>query len=985
MQNSDIKFLDKQFKNIVRFLKKPKVGNYKSHKNLWRSFWYLVIGPEKTGKTSLLNNSELSFIFLKTTQKKQIEPTKNYDWWVTKDAVIVDASGKYFQEQQDESISYKKSWINFLKLFKQDAYQHNLKGLIIVLDIKQLIHSNSLQEENLYETIKKRIQEISKYFSKNVPIFLVINKIDLIVGFSEFFDNASLEERQQILGVFLDESKKFSNAFNQIIQKLVDQSAWLLKNENDSQKCNLINNFPLQFAQLGPKLTKLLENIQAKNYNIQGIFFTSAIKRFFIHKLFKKFILMSNLKIDFPQNKRKKIIQYMVYVIILIFGVCLSFLWFKIFEKQANILNKIQNATISYNTLNTLQLPENVALSKKMALLKAIDQYSSKTQTNQPILSWFLTLPEGQKVQNKAKTAVQNALKKMLFDRVVVEAEKSLSDPDTPLITLYNNLKFYLILSNKGPIDKDFVSKQAETIWHHIYPDVSEKDSFSYVQLIFTQLGQPIKPNEKTMEAAQNRLKNLNPYQLAEIIIRAEANDQLLSLNFDSNKSAASILTFINKNVYIPSIYTQPVFDQIYPNAIKKAAQMILKDNWILGKSNYSQLDEKKFTQNLLDNYLNNYATVWHKFLSNINLINFTDITQLNQALKILSNDDSPLKQLINLVQTNLPFEVVSKDNTLKILKTINVNDLQKAIDNLHNYFSPTTVDNKNPDEAAFKLASLRVRNGGRGDAIENLLTQAQLYPEPVKSWVYNLATNSWQLLLFHAQNYMNDIWTKNIFPQYQNQIEGRYPLLSTASTDIDLKNFDYFFRSGGVFSHFIRTYLDPFLQNKNGTWALSIVDGAALNLSHTTLNTLQKAYNLQYIYFKNNRLDVPFTLKLEEMGSNIKSLTLYIGNKKIVYLNQPPYQTAHFSWPGVINPGFVQVVFIDDQGKMVTITPQGPWGLFKLLEGAHSKHIGKPGHYSLILNKDGYAAKLTLVTENGQNVFSLSKLDGIHLPDSLL
>jgi type VI secretion system protein ImpL len=66
--------------------------------------WYIVAGPQSSGKTSLLLSSNLNFHSLPGQRNEEIysiRPTKGSDWRVTDSAIFVDTAGRYQYEGPD--------------------------------------------------------------------------------------------------------------------------------------------------------------------------------------------------------------------------------------------------------------------------------------------------------------------------------------------------------------------------------------------------------------------------------------------------------------------------------------------------------------------------------------------------------------------------------------------------------------------------------------------------------------------------------------------------------------------------------------------------------------------------------------------------------------------------------------------------------------------------------------------------------------------
>jgi len=187
-----IERLKGHFKGAIEFLKKTTIQKHDKKINLLSLPWFLFIGPENSGKTTLLANSNIHFILaksLKSSQKK-IVPSDISDWWVTKDAVLVDTPGGYILSKTKngtfKSTLFHRLWRELILLIVKYR-KKQLKGVVIALHLPEITRGSRQHKNQLIFDLRKRILELHKTFGGHLPIHLLITKCDLIPGFSEFF------------------------------------------------------------------------------------------------------------------------------------------------------------------------------------------------------------------------------------------------------------------------------------------------------------------------------------------------------------------------------------------------------------------------------------------------------------------------------------------------------------------------------------------------------------------------------------------------------------------------------------------------------------------------------------------------------------------------------------------------------------------------------------------------------------------------------
>ena len=127
-----------------------------------------MLGPKNAGKTTMLAQSNLHFILEKKFKNKQITNSKDYTFWVTKKAIIIDSPGIYFQHKP-------ALWNLFLRLTKKYCRSHKPQGIIVVLDIQDLLIP--AKRNAIYKNLREKITSIQKNFRTDIPWFFIVNKL----------------------------------------------------------------------------------------------------------------------------------------------------------------------------------------------------------------------------------------------------------------------------------------------------------------------------------------------------------------------------------------------------------------------------------------------------------------------------------------------------------------------------------------------------------------------------------------------------------------------------------------------------------------------------------------------------------------------------------------------------------------------------------------------------------------------------------------
>lgn len=989
------KRLNEQVKQFTAFLKETQINYHGIKKTLFQSPWHLITGPQQSGQTTLLNNSEINFVFRKKQPNKFTQGEETH-WWATKNAVIVDAPSDYFNLWHENIHS---AWEIFLKILKKNSYQKKLSSLIIVIDYPGVINPEEKDQRWLLHNLQQQIIDVKKIFSKDVRVFIIINKIDLISGFQDFFESIDLEQRQQPWGILFDKNlshlnliQQFNSKFNDIIARLKNQVLHRIHRENKPYKKLSLYQFPIKFHTIKPALDKIIQELSQNHLFIDGLFFTSSHQTiqpsalsqetlpvhhrqpslgrwYFIHDLFDD-LIFDAAPTTSTNNKTLFYATTVIFIVVIITTV--SFL-INNFIRKSELLNRAENAITIYQLSSSQKNDPNTSffsldyLKNTLSMMKSSS--TPKTETNSGDL----------------KKQAQ-----LLLPPIVQSLEKTLQNNTTLPKERYASLKAYLMLNDPDRFDKNYLLYVLKDSFLKTYPEDSQQSVFLQLSQLFDQPPQGIALNTDIITQNQNILQKLSTEDLYNVMFENQFAGQQLSLNLSTNKNAANVLTFVNQDNQISALYTLPSFEKIYPDALKQLTLASQSGDWVVGKiTRPDTINEKDLFDSAEEDYLDRYVDAWSDFLDNIKIVNYTSLQELNDSLTLLSSDQSPLLQLIQLVKDNLPQPVVNKDDSLQSLMTVitqpgfndqvknNLTALQLTINAI--------VTDPNANQKAFEFTENRMRNKGQNDPIENLLSLSKQCPDPIKDWLYNIGINAWELLLNQSQQYIDDQWKKNILPAYQNQIAGRFPFSQMATNQVDINSFEHFFASNGVFDQFFSKFLYPFLDNTKTPWQTINVDGYGLPLSNQTLNQLQAIYQIQMIFFGNNQhVYIPFILQPISMEENISSVTVSIGDQTMTFQNKTPFEQKSFVWPSAYSDQPTTITLNTIDNKPIIFTSTGLWGWLKLLNQANVQFVDKPDIYQATFDKNGYSAIMGFALKQLNNPFNLKLFNNLQLPASL-
>lgn len=279
----EIKAMQAEFTKAVEALKTSKLA--RGGKDALAVLpWYLIVGPPGAGKSTALRNSGLKFPYLSARGGvRGVGGTRNCDWWLTNEAVILDTAGRYTSAEED-----RPEWLAFLDTVAKHRPSRPINGLIVAISVSELMNADPQAVGEMGQTIRERLDEITTRLKMLVPVYVMITKCDLLPGFVEMFSDLSRVERGQIWGftVPVEHQREastdlFRERFDEMLSVLEQRSLRRLGQERRLETRENIYGFPQKFDQLRKNLSEFLqplflENVFQDTPVFRGLYFNSG-------------------------------------------------------------------------------------------------------------------------------------------------------------------------------------------------------------------------------------------------------------------------------------------------------------------------------------------------------------------------------------------------------------------------------------------------------------------------------------------------------------------------------------------------------------------------------------------------------------------------------------------------------------------------------------------------------------------------------------
>lgn len=706
----EVKILYNDFNRVQKFLHANEFFKHKKTLPL-----YAVIGHSRFGKTTLLSKSGLDLHDIDDNKVKCGFSTKYCVWLLSEQAIFLDTAGIYsVMENSDNHANLV--WLGLWDFLQNSFGKNPLNGVIVVIDIPTLSENSEQLQHNLHN-IRQRLYEIAQY-TKNLPVYLVFTKLDVLTGFSDFFTELNEQEIANSLGLSFFAKNKFVNpqyVFDNMFADLLNKLQIVLKKRtqsvNELAEKIKIQEFFSQFASLKSALAKVLDELpHGGHIKIFGCFFVSSLQNEnsnSVDNLFKNLqhtILEHNRENSEHTFTQKNEQQY---------------------DQQSTLANNYnKHNTLSYNAISAIKKnskayfidnffkkillatqhtakKKSIPLNTKhlligcvglllIGILSSVWLYSYKQNSKvfndlKLILTTKTATPDIAKLEQAIRVSDINStfwwakvglfqlhsthknLGKIYASYIAQDFTTQLQSILEKELTvtsineyqhLYDTLKVYIMLSNqyKKTLDKEFIIN-----WYKMYWQKQYQDNPLLAQQLVTRLDILLSQNIKITSSTQI----INTTR--ELLNSKHVPKGTLVYSTLENQYAKQDLKFKfddNNNIAVNKLYTADNLLKVYNKQIPQIAYELSKNNsdWVLmddKSSNVEQLnipreEMDKLIADLRSLYVKNYIQAWNGAIAKLQIRNFDDLKDMQKCLHAIRSNDYPLLSFIKIIQANL-------------------------------------------------------------------------------------------------------------------------------------------------------------------------------------------------------------------------------------------------------------------------------------------------------------------------------------------
>ncbi len=752
----------------------------------------------------------------------------------------------------------------------------------------------------------------------------------------------------------------------------------------------------------------------------------------------------TNRKFD---RRRRLLLSTTYLVFFTILGAGLAG-WINSYRENSNLIDEVKGNIKDYTEYTAGKLDNNTDLFTLSESLTKLRQFPAGYAEKDMDPEWTMELGlyQGEKLGQEAQSTYYRAINKYFVPYLKSRLEEQMVEGQDYPDYLYAALKRYLMLYMPEKMEKEEFTIWMEEDWRRTLPgQVNEKLRTQLSEHLAVALQNKLRVPKMDEELVKAARFELSKTPMAETLYRQlkqeftqEESEKDVRLNEIMGTKANRFFSRrggIPLYQPIPELYTYSGYHTIFRVQNALLAKRLTKERWVMGDDTgeLTAEMEKELQKKVEALYYADYVEYWKGITRDLTITNYSNPEAGVELLTYLTGPNDPISGLLRTVKENteltkapelpgmkgngstgimaldaktsrirnqisrvtprnvrkmkitLPGEEVERE--FKALNEFTENEynggkeLARAIslfDDL-NIYVEGLISSDNFGQAAYDAT--RDQSGGNS-IVNKIKRKSRHMPKPVKGWLQQAAADSAALTVSGTNQQINNIWRGTVLAEFEQTIADKYPMNPDAIDELSHKEFGAYFGYNGTLDRFFQTNIAPFVDTNMTPWRWK----KNLGLSERTLHFFEDAQKIRETYFEKGSAEpkIGFALKPRTLDKHVNQFILEISGQRISYMHGP-VRTVNMIWPGEDIDGRTRVVFTPPGGgRPSSMTKEGPWALFRLLDEMNLQSTSVTDTYVVEFNVQGSSATYELRVNNPNNPFDLSALTQFRCPAKL-
>lgn len=713
-------------------------------------------------------------------------------------------------------------------------------------------------------------------------------------------------------------------------------------------------------------------------------------------------------------------------------------------------LQDVQANALSFKKALAAKPPAHEDLPQVLTLLDGVRQLSHTADVDPQAPAAYLRagLFQGDKLQAGTEQAYARLLSGYLAPLVSRRIESGLRGHSGNPELQYETLKAYLMLHRHGRLDppalKAWVAFDLENDKTRPLPAEARQQVVRHLDALLER--DAIGPGalaDAGLVAGVRRAQLQAPFaqRVYNRIRRQGVTGPFKDFRLTAAGGPSSQIVFARRSgqplsIGVPGLFTYDGYYQGFVPQLDDVLRLLAEEEvWVLGvtdSENARRAASPGSRAALADEvkrlYLQDYATVWERYIGDIALVPSASLGQSIEQARILSGADSPLPRLLRglareVTLTERPAaatppagktnDMISqgKDRLGALLGTraqeaapvaMDQRPVEAMVDDrfegLRRFVRSPAPAQPAPVDAALGLinelytllsateAALKAGNTLPQSEVPNKVrAEAARMPEPVRSMLNGLADASLRQALSSSRSNLNVRLASLVGEPCQQAFAGRYPFEPGSRKDVIPEDFTRILARDGLMDEFFQKNLAALVDTSTRPWRFrNLGDPANAGVSDALLQ-FERAQAIRRVFFPpgSNGLSFRFDLRPVKMDAAVAQLILDVDGQLVSYAHAsvPPVSVQ---WPGPRATNQVTLQLYLARGGETVQTFEGPWALFRMFDRARITPSGQPERFRATFQFGGRSLAFDVTAHSVQNPFRLPELQAFKCPAKL-
>lgn len=719
--------------------------------------WYLIVGEENAGKSSFVSRSDQRFALAQTersaSQRASIDPDLAFgiDWWIGDDAVLIDPPGEFISqpervlpvpdpvsqpvasEGESDAIApgqplfqpaqaglpagiERRLWQHMIGWLGQNRSRRPLNGVILLVDMVNLLGSSETQRRDLAFMLRARLTELGSELGTRLPLYVVMSKFDLLDGFEELFGTLAARERDQVQGfTFTLESVKdfdawleeLGKAYLSFVGRLGDQLMSATAAMPRSRRKNAYSLLKQLSGAQRMLLRFLADVLGSDRYTtpalVRGLYLSSVFQRgevrnllvdasarafafgapavsskpggtsvvYFAQQLLQRVVYPEaglagdNIKV----TQRKARLLKGSALAASVCGLALVAGWLHFYADNRDKAQHVLEKSLAFTNANTDVDPDERRLVMALDEIRdAVSLYGNYRSSWNAFTD--MGLYQGKAIGPHVDQAYLNALTMRFLPAVAGSVADTIKSAASGSDQQLAALRVYRMIEERSNRRPALVEQWMARHWQQAYPGQGQLQAalMRHLQYALAHAEVELPQYRSIVSDAQRQLRELPLAQRVYISLKRDAKEQLqgeLDLRNEIGPAFDIVYTPLTKRdqlaavdggLSLPSVLTSRGFREFFEQRSQNVSDIAMVDQWALGERrtlDYSEVDRQAMSEQLGALYSADYIDSWRRALTQFSVTEFSDLSHALSVLEQITGPAAPLRRLLETVRGN--------------------------------------------------------------------------------------------------------------------------------------------------------------------------------------------------------------------------------------------------------------------------------------------------------------------------------------------